>query len=220
MIDLDKLRICQYKLSEKVMIKDSFKRPVRSVSGIDVAYLNEQAIVSMAVFNYQNKEFIDNIISIEDIPFPYIPGFFGFREGNSIIKTIKKLNFDSDIIMVNAHGIAHPRKYGCTSHIGVITQKATIGVVNNILYGRYKREPLNVGDWVPLESGNQTIGAVLKSKKGCKPIIVSPGHLITLESALTIVKEFLKDHKFPEPLHVAHVIAKQKKKGVKSLDSS
>ena len=214
MIDLDKLRICQDKLSEKVMIKDSFKRPIRSVSGIDVAYLNEQAIVSIAVFNYQNKEFIDNIISIEDIPFPYIPGFFGFREGNIIVKTIKKLNFNSDIIMVNAHGIAHPRKYGCTSHIGVITKKATIGVVNNILYGRYKREPLNVGDWVPLESGNQTIGAVLKSKKGCKPIIVSPGHLITLESALAIVQEFLKGHKFPEPLHVAHVIAKQKRKGV------
>jgi len=214
MIDLDKLRIFQDKLSKKVMTKDSFKKPIRSVSGIDVAYLNEQAIVSIAVFNYQNKEFVDNIISIEDVSFPYIPGFFGFREGTIIIKTIKKLNFDSDIIMVNAHGIAHPRKYGCASHIGVITKKATIGVVNNILYGHCKRKPLNVGDWVPLENENQIIGAVLKSKKGCKPIIVSPGHLITLESALVIVKKFLKGHKFPEPLHVAHVIAKQKRREI------
>jgi deoxyribonuclease V len=152
MIDLDKLRIFQNKLSKKVMIKDSFKRPIKLVSGIDVAYLNEQAIISIAVFNYQNKEFVDNIISIEDVSFPYIPGFFGFREGTIIIKTIEKLNLDSDIIMVNAHGIAHPRKYGCASHIGVITKRATIGVVNNILYGNYKKKPLNIGDWVPLEN--------------------------------------------------------------------
>lgn len=214
MIDLDKLEIFQDKLSKKVMIKDSFERPIRSVSGIDVAYLNEQAIVSIAVFNYQNKEFVDNIISIEDVSFPYIPGFFGFKEGTIIIKAIKKLKFDSDIIIVNAHGIAHPRKYGCASHIGVITKKATIGVVNNILYGRYKNEPLNVGDRVPLENENQIIGTVLKSKKGCKPIIVSPGHLITLESALAIVKKFLKGNKFPEPLHVAHVIAKKKRREI------
>ncbi|MCW4031786.1 MAG: endonuclease V [Candidatus Bathyarchaeota archaeon] len=214
MIDLDKLRIFQDKLSKKVMIKDSFKRPIKLVSGIDVAYLNEQAIISIAVFNYQNKEFVDNIISIEDVSFPYIPGFFGFREGTIIIKTIKKLNLESDIIMVNAHGIAHPRKYGCASHIGLIIKRATIGVVNNILYGNYKKKPLNIGDWVPLENENQIIGAVLKSKQGCKPIIVSPGHLITLESALAIVKKFLKGHKFPEPLHIAHVIAKQKRREI------
>jgi deoxyribonuclease V len=214
MIDLDKLKIWQDKLSKKVIIKDSFKRPIRSVSGIDVAYLNEQAIVSIAVFSYKNKEFIDNIISIEDVSFPYIPGFFGFREGTIIIKTIKKLDFDSDIIMVNAHGIAHPRKYGCASHIGVITKKATIGVANDILYGNYNSKSLNVGDWFPLENKNQIIGAVLKSKKGCKPIIVSPGHLITLKSVLAIVRKFLNNHKLPEPLHAAHIIAKQKRKEI------
>lgn len=214
MIDLNKLRICQDKLSKKVIIKDSFKRPIRSVSGIDVAYLNELAIVSMVIYNYQNKEFVDNIISIEDASFPYIPEFFAFREGTIIIKTIKKLNPDSDIIMVNAHGVAHPRKYGCASHIGVITKKATIGVAENILYGRYKKRPLNVGDWVPIENENQIIGTVLKSKEGCNPIIVSTGHLITQKSALKIVKEFIKNHKLPEPLHVAHVIAQQKRKEI------
>ncbi|WP_455277099.1 endonuclease V [[Eubacterium] cellulosolvens] len=214
MIDLDKLRILQDKLSKKVKIKDSFNRPIRLVSGIDVAYLNEQAIVSIAIFNYRNKEFVDNIISIENVYFPYIPRFFGFREGAIIINTIKKLNFNSDIIMVNAHGIAHPRKYGCASHIGVITKKATIGVANNILYGHYKNMSLDVGDWVPLENKNQIIGVVLKSKNGCKPIIISPGHLITLDSALGMVKKFIKGHKFPEPLHVAHLIAQQKRREI------
>jgi deoxyribonuclease V len=214
MIDLEELRIFQDKLSKKVKIKDSFNRPIRSVSGIDVAYLDEKAIVSIAVFNYQNKEFVDNIISIEDVYFPYIPRFFGFREGTIIINTIEKLNFDSDIILVNSHGIAHPRKCGCASHIGVITKKPTIGVVNNILYGHYKNRPLSVGDWIPLENGNQIIGAVLKSKNGCNPIIISPGHLITLESALGIVKKILKGHKFPEPLHIAHVIAQQKRREI------
>ena len=211
MIDLKKLRKAQRHISRGVVIADLLNLQIRTITGIDLAYLGELAIVGIATFDYGNKKIIDEIVEVEKVGFPYIPEFFGFREGSVIIKIMSRLAPNSDIYMINAHGIAHPEKCGCASHVGVLMKKPTIGIANNILCGSYGRSPSNVGEYVPLTHANETVGAILKSKEGCRPIVVSPGHLITLVKSIEIVKKLLGGHKFPEPLYVAHKIAKQKR---------
>ena len=211
-IDLRKLKKVQKQISREVVIAGLFNQQIRTISGIDLAYMGESAIVAIATFDYRDKKIIDKKVEIEKVDFPYIPGFFGFREGMIIMRTMSRLALNSDIYMINAHGIAHPERCGCASHVGVLMRKPTIGIAGNILCGSYKKSPSRVGEWVPLIYANQTVGAILKSKEGCRPIVVSPGHLVSLKKSIRIVKNFLRGNKFPEPLCVAHEIAKQKKR--------
>jgi deoxyribonuclease V len=214
-IDLERLRSIQRSICKRIEIIDFQDKDIEFVSGIDVAYLDKDAIIGIARFNFQNKKLIECIIEIERVNFPYMPGFLGFREGALIIKVLKRIKIDSDIYMINAHGIAHPEGCGCASHIGVLIKKATIGIASKILCGSYRIEPTKVGDWLHLIYKDKKVGAVLKSKENCKPIIISVGNMITLERSVSVVKEFLKDNKFPEPLRVAHEISINKRREIR-----
>jgi len=136
-----------------------------------------------------------------------VPTFLGFREGPAIVKLIKLRRRTPDVFLINAQGIAHPLFCGCASHVGVLAQKPVIGVAASNLCGEYDCEPVEVGDAVPMRYNGRVVGWVLKSKAGCNPIFVSPGHLVSLESSLKIVKDCLKNHKLPEPLQQAHRLA-------------
>ncbi|KON27813.1 hypothetical protein AC481_03850 [miscellaneous Crenarchaeota group archaeon SMTZ-80] len=217
-IDLEKFRSIQRSICKKIEISDPQDKTMKFVSGVDIAYLKEEAIIGIATFDFQNKRLVDRIIEIEKAKFPYIPGFLAFREGLPIINVIKKMGIDSDIYMINAHGIAHPEGCGCASHVGVLIKKPTIGVASRILCGSCKLKPTKVGEWSPLNHNGKKVGAVLKSKDGCRPIIISVGNMITLEKSISIVKEFLKDGKLPEPLKAAHEIAVNKRRRLATLN--
>lgn len=205
-IDLEKLRTIQRSVCKTIEIKDLHKT-IEFVSGVDVAYSKEEAIIGIATFDFQNKRLVDRIVEIVKVKFPYISGFLAFREGLPIVEVIKRRDLDSDIYMMNAHGIAHPEGCGCASHVGVLIKKPTIGVASRILCGSSRIQPTKVGEWSPLNYNGKEIGALLKSKDGCRPIIISVGNMITLEKSISVVKEFLKNNKMPEPLRAAHGIA-------------
>ncbi len=217
--DLKELKKVQEDLSKDVMILDPPNQKIKSVTGIDLAYLNGQSIVVIVTFDCKDNKVIDKRVEIERTDFPYVPGFFGFREGAIIIRVLHRLSLDSDLLMINAHGIAHPERFGCASHIGVLMRRPTIGVASRVLCGSYKVKPSKVGEWVLLRHSNQIVGAVLKSKEGCRPIVISPGHLITLEKSISIVKKFLRGKKFPEPLYMAHKMANQVKRSMKDYEA-
>ena len=204
---LEALREIQRKLSLNVIIQDKFKTPITRVGGVDLAFIKELAIVACVTLIFPTLEIVDEETLVTQLDFPYVPTLLSFREGPVMVEIINFLRTEPDVFLINAQGIAHPLFCGCASHVGVLTEKPTIGVATNNLCGEYDHEPVEVGEAVPMRYSGRVVGWVLKSKKGCRPIFVSPGHLVSLESSLKIVKECLRSYKLPEPLQCAHKLA-------------
>ena len=213
---LEKLRELQRKIAARVVTEDSIRKPLRTVAGLDLAYLNGEAVAAAVTMDYDTLRVIEEKTLVRKVSFPYISTFLCFREGPPIIRLMGELKVDPDVLMINAHGVAHPLFCGCASYVGVLLDKPTIGVAGSKLCGEYEGEPEKVGEWIPLTYEGEIVGAVLLSKRHCKPIFVSVGHKIGLNSAVEIVKHFLVSHRFPEPLRLAHVLANKVKRSLKT----
>jgi len=205
--DLEKLRRRQKEMASRIIVQDCFAKPIRRVTGFDVAYLDDEAVVAAVTLQYSTSEVVEKKTMMTKVSFPYISTFLGLREGPLIIRLAENLRSEPDILMINSQGIAHPRFYGCACHIGLCLSKPTIGVAGRRLCGEYECKPEEVGDSVPLKYQERIVGAVLLSKLGCKPIFVSVGHMISLPTAIETVKHFLASGKLPEPLRLAHGLA-------------
>jgi deoxyribonuclease V len=208
--DLEALRARQKELASKAIISNGFKEPIKRVAAVDLAFLpkSENAVVAVLVFSIKEKDFetIETVHVQGELRFPYIPGFLAFREGPLILDGLRRLSEDFDVLLCNAHGIAHPLGCGCSTYVGVEIGKPTIGVAKGILCGSYI-EPTKVGDWTPIIYNDRIVGAAILTKPGCRPIFVSPGHLVSVESSARIVLNLVRDHRFPEPLWKAHEMA-------------
>ena len=201
-----KLRRIQEKIAKKVILEDKFPKPIKNMAGFDLAFLNDNTIVTGVVLDYKLL-IVKEIKTIEtEVSFPYIPTFLTFREGPSIIKVYKKLKIKPDVLMINGQGIAHPIFCGIASHVGVLLDKPSIGVAQSRLIGEYKR-PIKVGDYSAVKYQNRKVGYAYKSKENCGPILISPGHRISLDTSLKITKNCIKKHKLPEPIYLAHSIS-------------
>ena len=216
-VDLEALEDVQKKLSEEVIVRDEFGRPLSRIAGIDLAFIDNFAITACVTTSFPPMKVVSNKILVRKLDFPYIPALLGFREGPSIIEVINSMEEKPYIFLINAQGLAHPQYCGCASHVGVLTGEATIGVATSNLCGEYEREPREVGDAVAMYFGGRQVGWVLKSKEGCKPIFISPGHKIGLDSCLKVVKECIVDRKLPEPVWLAHRLANNEKRRMGSL---
>jgi deoxyribonuclease V len=212
--NLKELREVQKKITNRISLQDHFRKPITSIAGIDLAFKENRAITACVVIAYPSKKIIHKKITISTVNFPYIPTFLSFREGPPIVKVIKSLDVKPDVFMINAHGIAHPSFCGCASHVGVLTQNSTIGVAQKNLCGQYKITPEEVDRDIPLFYKSQAVGWIFKSKKGCKPIFISPGHLVSLESSIEITRRCMGKHKLPNPLYYAHKLATETKKTI------
>jgi deoxyribonuclease V len=219
MHNLDTLRTIQRTLSRKVITRDTFKKPVTRIAGIDLAFAGELAITACVITSLPPTKTLLQKTLRRKLDFPYVTTFMSFREGPPIIDIINTLKTKADLFLINAHGYAHPRYYGCASHVGVLTGVVTIGVATRNLCGVYDCVPQEVGETVAVYCNDRQVGWVLQSKEGCRPIFVSPGHKIGLDSSLKIVKECLIDHKLPEPLWLAHRLANDEKRRGPSRDA-
>ena len=211
--DLDKLRRIQLELAAKVQMEDRVnEESIKTITGFDLAYLDDAAIASAVTLNYETGQILESKAIRVKTSFPYIPTFLCFREGLIILKLFKKLHVQSDVLMLDSHGISHPYYCGCASYVGVLLDKPTMGIAKNRLCGEYAHMPNDVMEWVPLDHQGRTVGAVMLSKQGCKPIFVSVGHMMTLMSAIRVVKHVLRGYKIPEPIRLADQLAKQVKR--------
>ena len=207
--NLKELRDLQKKIAKRIILKDLFRKPITSIMGIDLAFKDDRAITAYVMMTFPSQKIIHKKIAISPIEFPYIPTFLSFREGPPIVKGINSLDVKPDVFMINAHGIAHPLFCGCASHVGVLTQTPTIGVAQNNLCGKYKVTPEEVDRYEPLFYKNKGVGWIFKSKKGCRPIFISPGHLVSLESSIEITRRCIGKYKLPSPLYYAHKLASE-----------
>lgn len=206
-MDLRKPILIQEKLREKIKLEDGF-REAGLVGGADTHFRGDRAHTSLVVLDLGSLDPLEETSSVSKVSFPYVPTFLTFREAPSIIRIFKGLKHKPDVLLIDGQGIAHPRGIGLASHVGVLLDTPTIGVAKKRLIGSYE-EPKEVGEASELLYDDRQIGWVFKSKKGTRPLFISPGHRVSIESSLDIVKGSLKDHKLPEPLHLAHQRAKQ-----------
>ena len=188
----------QEDLAKKVITRDEFSE-IRLIGGVDQAFPEEDIVRSCAVvFDFENLKLVEKSLAEEKIDFPYVSGFLSFREGPSIIKAFKELRSKPDVLLVDGNGILHPRRIGLASHVGILLNTPTIGVAKSLLCGELKNNKIYVN--------GEARAHVFQSKEGCNPIYVSPGHRVSLDSSLKIVKKCMGKHKIPEPIRLAHEI--------------
>jgi len=204
-------RKLQIRLSEKVIQKDCFSEPIQYVGGVDIAYDGKESIGAVAVFEYEQMKLVETATSRQTTTIPYIPTFLSFREIPPTVSAFKKLQRTPDVVLVDGQGIAHPRRLGFASHLGLVLDMPTIGVAKSVLCGEVRD---NGGKrWKPLVYKGNVIGAAVETRSHVKPVYVSVGHKVSLESAIKIVLHCARGYRIPEPLREAHKEAERGKRG-------
>jgi deoxyribonuclease V len=207
----------QHIVAEKVIIEDDFD-DIRLIAAADQAFFEEKVISGIILLRYNSLDIRERSFSIQPVNFPYIPTFLSFREGPAIVNAFRKLKTRPDILLIDGAGINHPRNAGIATHIGVALDIPAIGITKKILCGK-GIEPSRVGESSPLVYRERTVGWLLKSSKRSRPIVVAPGHKVSLERSLTIVKGSLRGHKLPEPSRLAHEYVNALKPGCSNMES-
>lgn len=185
-----------------VRVKDDFGE-IRYVGAADQAFFEERIISGIVVMDYDSISPIEHAFSIQPISFPYRSTFLSFREGPAIVNAYERLRAKPDILFIDGAGINHPRRAGLAAHIGAALDVPTIGITKRILCGT-SIEPVNVGETSALIYKKTQVGWLLKSAKNSRPIIVAPGHRVSIDSSLLITKACLRGYKLPEPPRLAH----------------
>lgn len=182
---------------------------VRTVAGIDVGFPSGRGVTraAIAVLRYPALTLCDHAIAELPTRFPYVPGLLSFREVPAVLAALEQLEHTPDVLLCDGQGIAHPRRFGIASHLGVLTGIPSIGVAKSRLVGHHDSVPDERGAWIPLLDGGQTIGAVLRTRQGVKPLFVSPGHRIDLASAIRWVMACTTRYRLPETTRQAHHLA-------------
>lgn len=203
-------------LANKVIRENEFEK-INYVAGVDISneiFKSDKSLYAAVVlFSFPELQIVEKSSYSQITNFPYIPGLLAFRESPPIIKALDKLKIKPDIIIVDGHGIAHPRKLGIASHIGVLTGYPTVGCAKSILVGAPEKIlPLRKGNYVHLVWNEEIIGNVVRTKNNVAPVYVSIGHKVNLETATEIIFACTKQYRLPEPTRFAHQYANQIRK--------
>jgi deoxyribonuclease V len=187
---------------------------VRRLAGVDVGFEDSGATVraAVAVLDADSLSLVEHAIARLPTTFPYVPGLLSFRELPGVLAALAKLSALPDLILCDGQGLAHPRRFGIACHLGVLTDIPTIGVGKTRLIGHHVAPGPAKGDWAPLwadsaEGGEEIIGAALRSRAGVKPVYVSIGHRVCLDTAIAWTLQATSRYKLPETTRWAHRIA-------------
>lgn len=201
-------REIQAELRDRVITTDSLG-PVASVGGLDIGFADRGRTTRAAVvvLSFPELQLVSSHVVERATTFPYVPGLLSFREIPAALEALAGLARPPDLLLCDGQGYAHPRRLGLASHLGVFTGLATIGVAKSRLIGTHAPVPEEKGCWVPLEDAEETIGAVLRTRRGVKPLYVSIGHRISLETAIDYVMACVTRYRLPETTRWAHRLA-------------
>jgi len=201
-------REIQLSLAKRVVTEDEVIAP-RFIVGIDLSSPNAQGVArgAVVVLRYPEFSIVEVKVAESKITFPYIPGLLSFREAPLILTACEKLCNVPELILIDGQGIAHPRRFGLASHVGLFLDLPTIGCAKSILCGQHQTLGEKAGSHAELIDKGEVIGAALRTKSGVKPIYVSVGHKIDLASALQWVIKCCRGYRLPEPTRLAHLAA-------------
>jgi deoxyribonuclease V len=201
-------RAVQEALRQRVVCKDRL-RAVRFVAGADVGFEDsgKTTRAAVVVLSFPQLELVEKSIVRRKTRFPYIPGYLSFREAPAVLAALGKLRQKPDLLLCDGQGIAHPRRFGLACHIGVLADIPTIGVAKTRLVGQYREPATSKGSQSPLIDDGELIGTVLRTRDNVKPLFVSCGHRIGLETAVDYVLKCVTRYRLPETTRWAHHLA-------------
>ena len=201
-------REIQVALAKQVIVEGEVDTP-RLIAGIDISAPDAQGVArgAVVVLSYPEFSIIEVGIAEGKISFPYVPGLLSFRESPLILTACEKLCSLPDLVLIDGQGIAHPRRFGLASHVGLFLDLPTIGCAKSILCGQHRPVGEEAGSHTELLHNGELVGAALRTKAGVKPVYVSVGHRISLASALQWVIRCCRGYRLPEPTRLAHLAA-------------
>ena len=195
----------QEALKDQIILKKPFSK-VRTIGGGDVAYSkNENRLFgAIVVLSFPDMEILDMATADGKIPFPYIPNLLSFREGPILIQIFEKLRVKPDIMVYDGQGIAHPRRFGLASHLGLWFDLPSIGCAKTPLLEGFISPGASKGSFELIRKEGKEVGVVLRTKDNVKPLFISPGHRIDITTSIQLILESCQGFRFPEPLRKAH----------------
>lgn len=208
---VEEAQVVQQQLRHLVIDEDKLG-DVHYVAGVDVGFEDNYTITqaAVAVLSFPDLQIVESAIASIPTTFPYIPGFLSFREIPAILKALEKLTIIPDLILCDGQGIAHPRRFGIACHLGVLIDVPTIGVAKSLLVGKHEELSPEKGSYQLLIHRGETVGAVLRSRTGVKPLYVSIGHRISLNTAIDYVLKCTTKYRLPETTRWADKLASGK----------
>lgn len=206
----------QKELSAKVVLQKPSGFNITTVAGADISFNKYETTVyaGIIVLAFPSLTPVSYALVQTEVTFPYVPGYLAFREIPALLKAWQLLPQKPDVLIADGHGIAHPRRMGIAAHFGVLTNKAAIGCAKKKLWGKYELPPDEKGAHTYLWDKGDIIGAVLRTRPKVKPVFVSPGHLLSVDDSLQIIRQCMGKYRIPEPTRKAHELVNQFRKGV------
>ncbi len=198
----------QGELRKRLILRNDFGE-VRRVAGVDCGFEEGGSVTraAVAVLDLPTLKPVEHSLARLPTSFPYGPGLLSFREIPAVLAALEKLQCLPDLLLVDGQGYAHPRRFGIACHLGVLTGLPALGVAKTRLIGTHEEPPAFRGGWVPLMHGDERIGAVLRTREGVKPLFISAGYRIGLESAVEWVMRCTTRFRLPETTRCAHRLA-------------
>ncbi len=208
----------QQQLRNKVRTSGTLRpNQIKSIAGADCAFdqTGRYGFAGVVVYRYPELEVIQRVGRRTRVTFPYVPGLLSFREAPLLLAAIEKLDKLPDLFIFDGQGIAHPRRCGIASHMGLLLDRPSIGCAKSRLIGEHRTPGQKPGSSAPLTIDGEQVGNVLRTKRGCKPVYVSVGHRINLAQATEIVLNCVSKYRIPIPtrdagLYVARLKARTK----------
>lgn len=210
-VSLEQAKTIQLSLAQKVITSDKLTSELRFVAGIDVGFVDKKTTrAAIVVLDFPELSIHETVVGHTPIMLPYIPGYLSFREIPAIIKALERLKTIPDLILCDGQGIAHPRRLGIASHLGVLTDLPTIGVAKTKYIGDYAEPKQQKGHWTPLTDEQDVVGGVLRTRVNVKPLFISTGHRVSLETAIALTMRCVTRYRLPEPTRLADKLAANK----------
>jgi deoxyribonuclease V len=205
---LTEARDLQDRLRKSVRIL-SLPKEIRSIAGVDAAFSDDRVFAGVCLYSFPELLFLEHKTVVLKLSFSYVPSYLSLREGPAIMAALRKVPDKPDVILVDVHGIAHPRGLGIASFIGVLLDTPTIGCAKSRLIGEYTELAAGKGSWSPLWFDRRTVGTVVRTRDRTRPLFISPGHKTDLASAIRIALDCTGSFRIPEPLRCADRLSKQ-----------
>jgi deoxyribonuclease V len=208
------------------------ERSIRTVAGLDAAFVLKgsqalkrgvrwramreanRAIGGAVVYRFPEMEEVERAHAIVPLRFPYVPGLLSFREVPVLLAALEKLERMPDLLFCDGQGYAHPRRFGLACHLGVTLDRAAIGCAKSILIGSHGALSEKAGSWTEMRDGEETIGAAVRTREGVKPVYVSQGHRVSLETAIRLTLAACDGTRIPKPTRAADRYVREVKKSL------